>query len=82
MTFELVLNESKLEGDKDLGENIFLRDLGSEYKVYAFYYPAAWSHEELEDKLRELGEQAGKNLFINIGKLNHPAHDEIVSRSE
>ena len=82
MSFELVLTETKLEGQKDLGENVFLKDLASEYKVYAFYYPAAAPSEELEDKLRELGHQAGKNFFINIGKLNDPAFDKIASRFE
>jgi hypothetical protein len=67
---------------KDIGENIFLSDLGAEYKVFAFYYPSAMGDEGLEEGLRKLGALTGKNLFVNIGKLDDPSLNQIVTAFE
>jgi hypothetical protein len=63
---------------RDIGENVFLSDLSDEYPVFAFYYPSAMPDEDLEAALRNLGDLTGKNLFVNIGKLNDPSFSKIV----
>jgi hypothetical protein len=67
-----VLTEPKGERTKDVGENVFLDDLSYSYKVYLFYYPSALPNEVLEDRLRRIGEMTGRNLFVNIGRLDDP----------
>ena len=84
MAFRLVLtqppaNDRKDVRDKDVGDNIFLADLPSDYKVYALYYPGAMPDVALETKLRDLGNVTGKNLLVNIGKLNDPQYDRVVA---
>ena len=41
MAYKLVFTERPTEGQKDFGENAFLDDLPTDYKVYAFYYPTS-----------------------------------------
>jgi hypothetical protein len=77
MAFRLILTESPEPG-KDFGENVFFDNLPSDYKVYVFSYPAEMPDTTLEDKLRELGNITGNNLFVNIGRLADPQHDKIV----
>lgn len=67
---------------KDIGDNVYLSDLSDEYKVFAFYYPSAMRDEDLEDALRGLGDLTGKNLFVNIGRLDDPAFGRIVKTFE
>ena len=79
MSFQLVLNE--LEGEKTKGEGeVFLDDLPFDSKVFLFYYPAAMPNEDLEDKLRDFGKRTGKNLFVNIGRLDDPNYAKIVDK--
>jgi hypothetical protein len=63
---------------KDIGENVFLSDLSDEYQVFAFYYPPPMPDEDLEAGLRSLGDLTGRNLLVNIGKLNDPSFAKIV----
>lgn len=79
MAFSLILNETPDdETSRDVGENIFLRDLQEEYKVFAFYYPSAMRDADLENALRGLGELTGKNMLVNIGRLDDPDFDRIT----
>ena len=79
MTYSLVLAERPLEGRaKDVGENVLLSDLTNEYKVFAFYYPSALGNPDLEDALRGLGDLTGKNLLVNLGRLDDPNFDRII----
>jgi hypothetical protein len=81
MTYQLILSEPKGEGpERDVGQNIFLDDLQAAYKVYVFYYPGAMPNEGLETKLQKLGQDAGTNLFVNIGKLDDPKYYEIAKK--
>ncbi|HUJ89238.1 MAG TPA: hypothetical protein VLX12_03515 [Syntrophorhabdales bacterium] len=80
MAYTLLLSEPKNEITRDVGENVFVSDLPSDYKVYLFYYPAAMPDQELEKGLRSLGDLAGGNLFVNIGRLNDPNFDKITQR--
>ena len=80
MTFQLVLTEASAENPKDIGENVFFDNLDTDYKVYLFYYPGTMADRALESRLRELGDITGKNLFVNIGRLNDKRHDQIVQR--
>jgi hypothetical protein len=83
VTHSLVLRTvPETEVTKDIGENVFIRDLSADYKVFAFYYPSAMKNEELEAALRGLGDLTGKNLFVNIGKLNDPDFDRVVKMFE
>jgi hypothetical protein len=79
MTYRLTLNAPEKAKSKDLGENVFLNNLPQDYKVYLFYYPGAMANETLEDNLRRLGDITGKNLFVNIAKLNDPNYSKIVN---
>jgi hypothetical protein len=74
MSYQLVLREPVGEKSKDIGENIFVDDLLDDYKVYLFYYPGAMPNYELENTLRNFGNITGKNLFVNIGRLNDPKY--------
>lgn len=83
MTYSLVLKEHQDGGvTKDIAENVFLHGLSDEYKVFAFYYPSAIRNEPLEDALRGLGDLTGRNLLVNIGKLNDPAFGRVVKAFE
>ena len=74
MPYQLVLSEliDEEKGIKGVGENVFFDNLPSDYEVFIFYYPGAMPNEDLESALRNLGNIAGKNLFVNIGRLNDP----------
>lgn len=39
-------------------------------------------NDDLENKLRKFGNIIGKNLFVNIGRLNDPNYKKIASRFE
>ena len=80
MPYHLVLSESGEEGDKDVGENVFLDNLPSDYGVYLFYYPSPVGNPEIEQILRNLGEITGTNLFVNMGKLNDPKYRSIANQ--
>jgi hypothetical protein len=80
VSYHLVLTEPKDERTKDVGENVFLDDLSYSYKVYLFYYPSALPNEALEDRLRRIGQMTGKNLFVNIGRLDDPHYDTIKEK--
>jgi hypothetical protein len=84
MSYQLILAERPVEGEitRDIGENVFLADLPADYKVYAFYYGGAMGNETLEGRLRALGGITGKNLFVNLGRLDDPKFDEIQKRFE
>ena len=72
MSYDLVLTEREADGLRAVGDNILFASLPAEYPVYAFYYPSETHDPEFEKKLRSLGERAGNNLFINIGRLDDP----------
>lgn len=87
MSYRLVLTEKPRVvvnnlGDKDVGDNVFLDNIPPSCKVYLFYYGGAMGNELLEEGLRKLGDNAGQNLFVNIGKFNDPKFDEITRRFE
>jgi hypothetical protein len=63
---------------RDVGENIFFDDLDLLYEVYLFYYPGTMPDPVLEGLLRNLGKDAGRNLFVNIGRINDPKYKQIV----
>ena len=80
MSYQLFLLETSNEKEKAVGENVFFENLPYNYEVYAFYYPSAVPNRKLEDKLRDLGDMTGNNLFVNIGSLNDPKYNEIANR--
>lgn len=80
MPYQLVLSELKDEITRDVGENVFFNNLPSEYEVYIFYYPGAMPNVELESRLRNFGNITGKNLFVNIGRLNDPNYGKIRNK--
>jgi len=79
MSYQLVLSERVEEITRDVGENVFFDNLPSDSEVYLFYYPGAMPNKELESKLRDFGNNTGKNLFVNIGRLNDPNFKKIVN---
>ena len=80
MGYRLVFSDQTI--GRDIGEDIFLDELPSDYKVYLLYYAGALPNEALESKLRSLGGIAGKNLLVNIGKFTDPNYDKIVKLFE
>ncbi|UCE15648.1 MAG: hypothetical protein JSV12_07185 [Candidatus Bathyarchaeota archaeon] len=80
MSYQLVLSELINEKTKDVGENIFFNDLPSDYQVYVLYYPGISLNEDLASKLRNLGEIAGRNLLVNIARLDDPNYKKIVKK--
>jgi hypothetical protein len=82
MPFELVLTENEPEDSgaaKGVGSRFFT-DLPQEYKVFLLYYRAAMPDRDLEDQLVELGKNAGKNLFVNLGSTKDPNFAMISRR--
>jgi len=79
-SYQLVFTEYIDEITKDVGENIFFDDLPSDYQVYLLYYPGIEQNEDLTSKLRDLGEIAGRNLLVNISKLDDPNYRKIVKK--
>ena len=79
MVFQLVLETEADPSKKDLGDNVFIGDLPSECPCYALYYPGAMPDPQLEQSLRKLSDETGKNLFVNIGRLNDPNYRKIAN---
>lgn len=80
MPYKLILSEAVEERTRAVGENVFFDDLSPDYKVFMFYYPSAMPNQDLEAKLRNLGEMTGSNLFVNIGRYDDPNYDKIVNK--
>jgi hypothetical protein len=80
MSYRLILKEITNEVTRDVGENIFLDQIPDDYKVYTLYYPGSMPDKNLEDHLRNLGNMTGKNLYINIGRLNDPNYNKIRNK--
>jgi hypothetical protein len=79
VVYSLVLTKRAEEGARDFGENIFYDQLSQKYSVYFFYYPGPIINPDLEKSLKSFGDGAGKNLLVNIGRLNDPKFNQIVS---
>lgn len=54
------------ENARAVGENIFLRDLPKNPKVFAFLFPGSDDSDELKEGLRVLGEKTGDNLYVDL----------------
>jgi hypothetical protein len=86
MSYQLVLSEPIDEnigpvfGDKDFGTNVFFDNLPSDCQVYVLYYPGISLNRDLANKLKSLGNIAGRNLFVNIAKLDDPKFQIVVSK--
>ncbi len=65
---------------KGVGENVFFNDMPSDYEVYVLYYAGTSLNKDLADKLRDIGNIAGKNLFVNIAKLDDPNYRKIANK--
>jgi hypothetical protein len=64
--------------EKAVGDNIFLANLPTSPKVFAFFYPGSDDTSKVEERLRTLGQKTGDNLFINFGTLTDPDYDQAV----
>lgn len=78
-SYSLVLATEASEGTRALGEKLFLDALPHAYPVYIFYYPAEMPSSRLEARLRQLGNDTGENLFVNMGSLADPSFSKIVT---
>src|SRR5713226_2902117 len=82
IVFRLDIVEPPVDGrageNKDVGENTLFDNLAHDYKVYVLYYPNEMPNQPLEEKLRQLGRIAGKNLFVNVGQLNDPSLARVI----
>lgn len=82
MPYALVLSEPSDRMTRAIGENFFFDNLEFDYKVYLFCYPGTMPNEDLESKLRNVGDKTGKNLFVNIEKLDDSRCDTIKDKFE
>lgn len=86
MSYSLVLTAAdtleRAPSLKDVGDNVFVAHIPAEYRVFAFYYPSALGNPGLIERLRQLGEITGHNLFVNIGKLNDPSFAKVSKTFE
>jgi hypothetical protein len=80
MPYRLILSEPNENGTKAVGENVFLDNLSRDFKVFLLYYSGAVPDEELEARLRSLGNATGDNLFVNIGRLSDPNYQSIQKK--
>lgn len=87
MSFNIILIEKEdppAAGDKPrekaVGERVFLANLPTSPKVFAFFYPGDSDTDEVEKRLRTLGKKTGDNLFVNIGTLLDPDYKRAVER--
>ena len=78
ISYKLVLSGMP-EFKEGVDEDVYLDDIPSDYKVYLLYYPGPLLNEDLENKLRTLGEITGRNLFVYIGRLDDPKYSKIAS---
>jgi hypothetical protein len=78
MPYQLVLSNYTRETTKDVGGNVFLDDLPLDYQVYLLYYPGVNLNRDLAKNLKDLGKISGKNLFVNIARLDDPNFAKIV----
>jgi len=79
MAYRLLLSQlaDSATRDRDVGEDIFLQDLPTDYKVYLFYFSGAMPDEDLEKRLRQFGQMTGKNLLVNIAGMRDPDYMKI-----
>jgi len=80
MPYRLIFTEPDENGTKAVGESVFLDNLPRDFKVYLLYYSGAVPDEELEVRLRSLGNATGGNLFVNIGRLSDPNYKWIQKK--
>jgi hypothetical protein len=64
--------------ERAVGESVFLANLPTRPKVFAFFYPGNTDTEEVEKRLRALGHRTGDNLFINFGTLDDDDYKQAV----
>jgi hypothetical protein len=57
---------------------VFLSQLPRDPKVFAFFFPGSADTEELQRRLRALGEKTGDNLYVDMGSLLDP--DYLAAR--
>jgi hypothetical protein len=67
-------------GTKEVGDNIFFNDLPHDFKVYLICYAGTKMNEELKSRLVSFGEMTGKNLLVNMSKLNDINYDKVRTR--
>src|SRR6516164_7360078 len=87
MTYDIIFVENERASaaagggaERAVGESIFLANLPANPKVFAFFYPGDADTEEVENRLRALGERTGANLFVNLGTLVDPDYKRAVER--
>jgi hypothetical protein len=80
MAYDIVFVDKPVPG-RDVGdESIFLADLPSVPKVFAFFYRGSADVSEVEKRLRELGQKTGANLFVHIPSEADPDYDTAEKR--
>jgi hypothetical protein len=82
MSYRLSLVTPSRRGDKDFGENILFDNLPTHYELYIFYFSGPMRDSDLEDKLKAFGNDAGKNLFVNIATLKDPKYKLLATQFE
>lgn len=76
MAYDIVFVEKPEPGRARGVDSVFLSDLPTNPKVFAFLYRGAADTSEVEGALRALGERTGDNLFVNIGSQADPDYDK------
>jgi hypothetical protein len=66
--------------DRGVAESVFLSSLPTNPKVFAFFYRGSTDWDEVEKRLRALGQKTGDNFFVNIGTLADPDYPRAQER--
>jgi hypothetical protein len=79
MAYDIVFVE-KPEPGRAVGDSVFLSNLPTNPKIFAFFYRGAADTSEVEKQLRALGQRTGDNLFVNIASQADPDYDKAEKR--
>jgi hypothetical protein len=75
MAYNIVFVEKTAPG-RAVGDSVFLSNLPTNPKVFAFFYRGSGDTSEVEKALRALGQRTGDNLFVNIGSQADSDYDK------
>jgi hypothetical protein len=71
-------------GERSRGvlENVFLSKLPTSPKVFAFFFPGSLDTDDLQERLRALGEKTSDNLCVHMGEalLSDPDYQRAAER--
>jgi hypothetical protein len=80
MAYDIVFVDKPLVGRAVGDESIFLANLPTNPKIFAFFYRGSADVGEVEKRLRALGQKTGPNLFVHFSSEADPDYDKAEKR--